>query len=205
MWETADEAARRRRGEAVIAHVAAAVEDYVRAHSDCHAGSWISWTDGEPTFVVAFTDDLERHAEALRFPGVSVVLRARPLQALQRIVDSVSRSMLAGEMPPDTGWVTIGVDAVENVVSVTGMGVDEQVAAAWLAQRYDDRVKLTWWGSAEPRVEPVSWQVWEGAADDARVVTVHWTTNSAYPFQRVDTEEDADTVHITVFETVPRG
>jgi hypothetical protein len=205
MWETPDEAGRRMRAEAVIAESADTVEAYVDAHADIHAGSWIEWNDNEPTFVVAFVDDVKRHARALDFPSVRVTRRARPLHELKPIVHEIALGRLEGRVPPATEWPTVGVDVVNNIVEVCGVGPDQHVAAAWLSQRYGDRVRLSWWGSAEPRVAPLSWQVWEASADDPQVVTVRWSMNSAYDVARVEVHENADTVEIAVFERIPSG
>jgi hypothetical protein len=205
MWETPDEAGRRMRAEAVIAESADSVEAYVDAHADVHAGSWIEWNDNEPTFAVAFVDDLERHARALDFPGVRVTRRARPLHELKPIAQEIALGQLRGKVPPGTEWPTVGVDVVNNIVEVCGVGPDEREAAAWLSQHYGDRVRLSWWGSAEPRVAPVSWQVWEASAADPHAVTVRWSTNSTYDLARVEVHEDADSVEIAVFERIPSG
>jgi hypothetical protein len=205
MWETPDEAHRRKRAQAVIAESADTVEAYVDAHADVHAGSWIEWNDNEPTFVVAFVDDLERHARVLDFPRVRLTQRARTLRELQPIAEEIVLGQLEGKVPPGTEWPGAGVDVVDNVVEVCGVGPDERAAAAWLAHRYGDRVRLTWCGSAEPRVVPVSWQVWEASAHDPHLVTVRWTMNSAYEVARVEVQEDADSVEIAVFERIPSG
>ena len=182
-----------------------AVEAYVRAHEDGHAGSWIEWNDAEPTFVVAFVDDPARHADALKFPGVRVTRHARTLRELQPIAEDVVLGQFAGEVPAGTVWPTAGVNEPDNVVDVVGMGPYERAAADWLAQRYGDRVRLIWWGSAEPRVAPMSWQVWDASPEDPRVLTVHWKTNSEHRFERLEIDRRRDRIRVTVFEAAPAG
>jgi hypothetical protein len=55
-----------------------------------------------------------------------------------------------------------------------------------------------------PTEQLTPWERWEIAADE-RTITVHWTTNSAYPLRAVEVAESAQEVRLTVREEVPDG
>jgi hypothetical protein len=202
MWETREEAARRERGQALIDACVEAVDAYAEAHADTHAGTWYEWNDNEPTLVVAFAGELEPHVAALSYPGVRVVGRPRPRRELDCIVEEV----FAAQPPAGAQWVTAGVfDEQFGGIEVWAMGPDESAVAAWLADRHGTLVRLKWLGSVEPQVKPVSWQTWEPSGEDPCMLTVRWSTNSAYELERVAAEERPDSVMITVFEAQPPG
>lgn len=127
MWETPQESARRRRGEAMIAHSRDAVDAYVEAHADTHAGSWIEWRDNEP----------DRRRLARRAPRAR-----RPIA-------------LAG---------------IGGARSATGVMARLEALSRRPARAH-----------------------------------VHYHTNSAYTFERVEAGETPDQVRITVFEGQPNG
>jgi hypothetical protein len=205
MWETGEEAARRQRGQALIDAASDAVDAYTDAHEDTFADSWIEWNDHVPTLVVAFTDEPEPHAAALDHPGVRVTRGARARRELQPVAEEIVMAQLRGEAPAGTMWITAVPRPVDGVIEVIGIGPDERAAAAWLARRYGDLVRLSWQGSAEPRVVAASWQLWEPSAGDPGALTVHWRTNSAHSFDHADVEATSDHIKIGVLETVPAG
>jgi hypothetical protein len=199
MWETPQEAARRRRGQALIDASEAAVEAYVQAHVESHTGSWYEWHDHEPTLVVAFDCDVARHAEALSYPGVRVTQRPHPDPALPAILED----LIAAEPPEDTIWWDLAVDEAESLIDVKGSGSNEAAAAAWLSERYGDRVRLTW--EPHEEVRSVPWQLWEVPPGAPCAVTVRWKTLPANRLERVEAQETPDSVCITVFELQFKG
>jgi hypothetical protein len=55
-----------------------------------------------------------------------------------------------------------------------------------------------------PTEQLTPWERWELAGDE-RTITVHWTTNSAYPLRAVEVAETPREVRVTVREEVPDG
>ncbi len=123
----------------------------------------------------------------------------RPRSELPAIMED----LFAAEPPAGAIWWHIALDEAETVIELKGTGPDEAAAAAWLAQRYGERVRLSW--EACEAVRPVSWQVWEASSADPRVLSVRWQSNSAYTFDRVEFEEGLETVRITIFESQFKG
>jgi hypothetical protein len=109
-----------------------------------------------------------------------------------RGLEAIQRALVFAKWPAAARWLDIGVDPRAGVVTVAAAGPSHDAVAAWLAERHGDLVRLTWLGSSEPGVEPVSWQLWRPSGEDPCVITVLYETNSAYPFERVELEETAD-------------
>jgi hypothetical protein len=111
--------------------------------------------------------------------------------------------LFTADPPGDTSWWHVDLDETENVIYLKGTGSDEAAAAAWLAERYGDRVRLTW--EPDEALRKVSWQVWEPSPEDPCAVTVRWQTLPANRLERVEAAETPEAVRITVFEMQFKG
>lgn len=122
-------------------HVAAArkiVHAYRQPFTDTYAGSWVEWTNGEPTYVVAFKGDLEPHRELLELPQVALYSTIRSRAEL----DALMEAIVADEGLPF--WNLIGPDEKAGIVVVGGDGPGETEWRARMHERFGDAVRVKW-------------------------------------------------------------
>jgi hypothetical protein len=184
------------------------VRRYADAERATFAGEWLTWSDGIPSHVVAFTGDIDRHGEALRrlhpYPEVlELVEHARALHDLEHLQ---KRAEKVAEALHDEGvwWKAIGLDVEQNRIELEIVAPDEAAAREKLLDELGDGVVVVYLGPEDTKVEPVPWQEWS-TDDPATKLTVHYTTNATFAFERVEHTEDDEVVRATVLERQPVG
>jgi hypothetical protein len=177
-----------------------AVRGYEHAHLPEFAGSWVE--QSPPRMHLAFTGDVDAHRSALleRLPDpdflhVHAAERSEAeLKALaERIWDDVEELENHGLHVLST-WL----DPVGNVVVVDVVSTDAATAAAALAERYGDGVRIDWQGPSLTRTFPVEWSHWD--AVDARRLGVRYTGLAVDSLDHVEVHESQDEVRIGVFD-----
>jgi hypothetical protein len=180
------------------------VEQYVADHAaDAFGGLWVG---PRKTVHVAFARDADHHAAALAArlpeddrPWVDVVPVARTERELEAVMDRLDRDhdeLEALGIRMDA----FGPDVVENVVVVDALVDHPDRARRLLAERYGDAVRASL-ATPDQLVEAVAWQLYD--EPEPGHVTVRYAANAAYVLERVDVDETADAIRITVHERAP--
>ena len=125
--------------------------------------------------------------------------RVAELEALRERLDA---DVEAGEL--DRAGVRVGaywVDDDADAILVEAVVEDRDAAAAALAGRYGDAVRLDATATPDELVGPEPWQLWE--EPEPGVLALHYIANTAYAFERADVDEGPDQVRVTLYERAP--
>lgn len=207
MWETAEERASRQRRDGDLGPLRRTVRAYVEGPGAADvAGRWVSWEDGQ-AFNVAFARRVEHHRAALLgLVDRPELLRVHAARHSAAELARVRRRLADDPVLTAAGieCTVIGTDQKGNVVRVGAFAPDADAARRLLADRYGDAVRLRWLGRDKERVEGQQWQRWS-VDETGRRLTVHYLALAVGRFERVEHDEAAGEVRVTVYERVPAG
>ena len=159
---------------------------------------------------VGFSEAIEEHRNELRRriaePSRLRVFRAAHSEserdAVQERIHEVDDALLAA-----AGIEVVGShedDPKRNGLVVEIVATDPHSAQRVFADRYGDIVRIDVLGTSSTTLEPVEWGQYS-LDEDGRTMTVYWTTNATYDFERLEVDEGEDDVRVTVLERVPVG
>ncbi len=176
------------------------VGPYLDKHRLAMAGRWLDWDGDDATFVVAFTEDVDRHRAALEPLGARVVFRRHPESQLEAIAEELFA--VAEEV---NGVVALATwaDPIQGKAFVEAVTQEPDRLRAELAAKYGELAELVWLGPDESVSRTVAFDAYV-IDDDDRTLTVGWNGGAPEPEPLV-IEESSDSIVVTASELTPVG